>query len=163
MEAVITVILLLRLNILTSCVLFSFLRLLSQWCEQLKCSRLWCLGSLHLIFLWIDGAKLLKINSQVYTEFCVELLLKHKFYLGVYANRNTHWCHCQTQVLMTPVIQIFPFLQGAIELSWQFTVCSAYLCFIAHIFHMTLCCILFKRALMATSHSQTRLCVWWSV
>lgn len=37
----------------------------------------------------------------------------------------TRWCHCQTHVLMAPDIHIFPFLQGAIGLSWEFTVCSA--------------------------------------
>ena len=68
-------------------------------------------------------------TTLMFTQICVELLLKHTFCLCVYT-------HCQTHVLMAPDIQIFSFLLGAIEVSWQFTVCSACLLFIALIFHM---------------------------
>lgn len=53
----------------------------------------------------------------------LKLLLTYSFSLCLYSHTNTHWCHCQTHVLMAPDIQIFPRLQCAVEVSWRVTVC----------------------------------------
>lgn len=66
------------------------------------------LGSFCLIFLWNTAWKMLRIKFTQLSPRRVLCCCWSTTSVCVYTNKNTHWCCCQTHVLMAPdIIQRF--------------------------------------------------------